>query len=210
MARDFSTPSKGVCDGFQLLQPLDVVFEVFTRRARTGALTASPPPEQATATVLASRRRVAYSMAWMTSGAFLVFLASSTPSWPTPALYLVGQGTCQYHATNRHAVPGWGQSARPAMLPASFATSMECSSTFWPVAGAVAHPAKQLHQLRMQRMHRSGEGCPEQSAGSARLKRRLRPTRRRLKVDFQFAPCRAKIKMRRAAARRPQACPQFA
>ena len=41
-------------------------------------------------------------------------------------------------------------------------------------------PRKVVRPCGERRMHRSGEGCPEQSAGSARLKRRLRPTRRRL------------------------------
>ena len=41
-------------------------------------------------------------------------------------------------------------------------------------------PRKVVRPCGERRMHRSGEGCPEQSAGSARLKRKLRPTRRRL------------------------------
>ena len=41
-------------------------------------------------------------------------------------------------------------------------------------------PRKVVRPCGERRMHRSGEGCPEQSAGSARLKRRLHPTRRRL------------------------------
>ena len=39
-------------------------------------------------------------------------------------------------------------------------------------------PHKGVRPCGERRAHRSGEGCPNQGVGSARLKRRLRPTRR--------------------------------
>ena len=39
-------------------------------------------------------------------------------------------------------------------------------------------PRKVVRPCGERRAHRSGEGCPNQGVGSARLKRRLRPTRR--------------------------------
>ena len=39
-------------------------------------------------------------------------------------------------------------------------------------------PHKVVRPCGERRAHRSGEGCPNQGVGSARLKRRLRPTRR--------------------------------
>ena len=44
--------------------------------------------------------------------------------------------------------------------------------------GCDGGPRKVARPCGERRAHRSGEGCPNQGVGSARLKRRLRPTRR--------------------------------
>ena len=48
-------------------------------------------------------------------------------------------------------------------------------------------PCKIVRPCRERRTHRSGEGCPKQSAGSARQERRLRPTQK------CACPCQAKV-----------------
>ena len=48
-------------------------------------------------------------------------------------------------------------------------------------------PCKVVRPCRERRTHRSGEGCPKQSAGSARQERRLRPTQK------CACPCQAKV-----------------
>ena len=50
-------------------------------------------------------------------------------------------------------------------------------------------PCKVVRPCGERRTHRSGEGCPQCNGGSARLKRRLRPTsRRRLPLERICAP----------------------
>ena len=46
-------------------------------------------------------------------------------------------------------------------------------------------PRKVARPCGERRAHRSGEGCPECNGGSARLKRRLRPTQRRLNGAYK-------------------------
>ena len=47
-----------------------------------------------------------------------------------------------------------------------------------PTLRRSSFPRRDARPAGERRAHRSGEGCPKQSIGSARLKRRLRPTRR--------------------------------
>ena len=77
-----------------------------------------------------------------------------------------------------HACPAWGYFSVKKSNQKSLGEDPETPTRRYTPYNR--GPRKVARPCGERRMHRSGEGCPEQSAGSARLKRRLRPTRRRL------------------------------